>query len=212
MKTKANTEMKLQYRKWLETGLMMSLMFCVLLFQGFKRFTPNENSAKPDLGGPLTGVDLPENTRQDNKKEPVRPPAVPFQSDDPEFIDDGPVFELPEWDADFKVPEFVEEPDDPYAFVLVEQEPSPVGGYAAIAAHLVYPELAQRVGIEGRVTIRVKIGEQGSVVKMLVQQPLFPSCDESAMRAIEAVKWNPATQRDRPVTVWMSVPVDFRLR
>jgi len=34
---------------------------------------------------------------------------------------------------------------------------------------------------------------------------------ESALEAVQKVKWNPAKQRDRKIRVWISIPVQFRL-
>ena len=37
-------------------------------------------------------------------------------------------------------------------------------------------------------------------------------CNEAAVAAIKAVKWKPAKQRDKPVAVWVSIPVKFKLK
>jgi protein TonB len=36
--------------------------------------------------------------------------------------------------------------------------------------------------------------------------------DEAAMDAIRRTKFHPAEQRERPVGVWISIPVNFRLK
>jgi TonB family protein len=53
----------------------------------------------------------------------------------------------------------------------------------------------------------------GSVIRTKVVKSLGPNgCDEAAVDAIKSVAWKPAKQRDRPVKVWIAVPVDFKLR
>jgi TonB family protein len=104
-------------------------------------------------------------------------------------------------------------PDDTgYVFVPYDTPPEPVGGFKAIQENLVYPELAVKAGIEGRVTVNTQIDKNGRVTQTKVIQSLGPNgCDEAAVAAIRAVKWQPAMNRDQPVKVWISVPIDFKL-
>jgi len=51
----------------------------------------------------------------------------------------------------------------------------------------------------------------GRVVSTRVMKTLV-GCDEAAVSAIQSVRWRPAMQRDRPVKVWVMVPVEFRLK
>jgi TonB family protein len=37
-------------------------------------------------------------------------------------------------------------------------------------------------------------------------------CNEAAIQAIKSVEWKPALQKDKPITVWVSVPVEFSLK
>ena len=102
--------------------------------------------------------------------------------------------------------------DTDYVFVPFDTPPEPVGGYKAIQTKLVYPELAVKAGIEGRVLVNTQINVNGEVTETKVVQSLGPNgCDEAAVAAIRAVKWQPAMNRDQPVKVWISVPIDFRL-
>lgn len=212
MKADANQKLKLQYRKLLEMGMTISLLFCVILFQGSKRIaTPGQ--AKQAALPTITQLDAVL-TEQRRQKKQVTPPRIPVAAEEEEIIGEEII---PEWlDGEFgheaRLPSPPKE-EDPYDFQKVEQLPRPVNGFKAIAEHLEYPEMAIRIGHEGRAIIRVKIDERGHVLRMLVQQSSgFKACDQSAMQAIRAVKWEPALQRDRPVSVWVSVPVDFKLR
>lgn len=61
--------------------------------------------------------------------------------------------------------------------------------------------------------IWAKIGVDGTVTHTQIMVSLGPNgCDEAAVNAIKSVKWKPAMQRDKPVEVWVAVPVEFRLK
>ncbi len=98
-------------------------------------------------------------------------------------------------------------------FVSFDTPPEPIGGYQAIQKHLIYPELARKAGIEGRVLVWVKIDEEGKVIQTRILKSLGPNCiDQAAMNAVSSIRWTPAMSQNKPVTVWVAVPVDFRLK
>ncbi len=102
--------------------------------------------------------------------------------------------------------------DDDIVFVAFDTPPKPVGGFAVIQEQVVYPDLARIAGIEGRVTVYAQISEEGQVLKTKVVKSLGNNgCDESAVTAIRSVDWKPALASGKPVTVWIAVPVDFKL-
>jgi len=103
-------------------------------------------------------------------------------------------------------------PPDPEIFVAYDEPPRPVGGFRAIQEKLVYPEIAQKAGVEGRVYVNVLINAKGKVVDTKILKSLGNNgCDESAIRAIKQVTWEPATQRGKPVAVWVGIPITFQL-
>jgi len=105
------------------------------------------------------------------------------------------------------------EREDIPVFVPHDQHPEPVGGYVSIQRNLRYPEIARKAGTEGRVLVWAKINEKGEVIKMRIMTSLGPNgCDEAAMDAIGKTQWKPAMKDDQPITVWIAVPVEFRLR
>ena len=61
-------------------------------------------------------------------------------------------------------------------------------------------------------TIQVKIGRDGTVVDTIISESLEKSCDEAAVNAITAGKRIPATKDERPIEVWVPVPVYFKLK
>ena len=157
--------------------------------------------------------EVPE-TKQEKKAPPPARPTVPNASEDEDLPDDetidDTIFDL---DAEPPPPPPPPSDEDAIVFVPYDEPPTPVGGFAAIQRKLVYPEIARKASIEGRVLVYAQIDENGQVLRTKVMKSLGPNgCDEAAVAAITAVKWKPAKQRDRPVKVWIAVPVDFRLR
>jgi protein TonB len=74
-----------------------------------------------------------------------------------------------------------------------------------------YPDLARRSRAEGKVILEIVVGRGGDVegIEVLKSHPLF---DEAAIEAVRQWKYAPALQSGRPVKVYMTVVVDFRLK
>ena len=210
MSAKANETRKLQYRRVLEKGMVISLLFCVILFQGSKRIVHGTRAIIPDIPG-LSQVDAVA-TRQNTRQKVILKPTVPMPSEKEDIFGPEicPTFNDPSWVMEPPPPPQIS--DEPH-FIRVEKEARPVGGFQEILKYLEYPDLAKQAGIQGRVVVWAKIDEKGDVVRTQIRQSLgFEPCDRNAMKAVQAVKWEPALQRDQPVSVWVSIPIDFKLR
>jgi len=77
--------------------------------------------------------------------------------------------------------------------------------------HPVYPEMARQAELEGVVVLKVGIDEFGHVREAFVLESVA-GLDEAALEAVYKWRFEPAMQRDVPVSVWYSVPIRFRLR
>jgi protein TonB len=97
-------------------------------------------------------------------------------------------------------------------FVEYDTPPEPVGGFHAIQQNLVYPEQPRKAGIQGTVTVQAKIGEDGTVIDTKILMSLDEYCDQAAINSIKVVDWIPATKDGKPVSVWVSIPVRFKLK
>ena len=116
-----------------------------------------------------------------------------------------------EMDMDEPVEEEVEE-----VFTIVEDQPTPNGGYEAfytyVSTNLRYPPSAIRLGVEGKVFVQFVVGKSGDISNVSVVKGISSDCDKEAMRVIEnAPNWNPGKQRGRPVKVRMILPITFVL-
>ncbi len=74
-----------------------------------------------------------------------------------------------------------------------------------------YPEIARLAGIEGIVYLKILVDENGNVEKAKVEQGAKDMLDNSALEAAKKAKFSPAMVNDKPVKVWVILPVAFKL-
>jgi TonB family protein len=102
---------------------------------------------------------------------------------------------------------------DEEEFVAYDEPPHPIGGFKELQRWVYYPEIPRKTGVEGRVYVNVLINETGEVEETKVLKSLGDNgCDEAAVEAITKVKWEPAKKDNKPVKVWVGIPVVFKLK
>lgn len=75
-----------------------------------------------------------------------------------------------------------------------------------------YPEIAQEMGIQGRVSVLFTIQKDGSIGNIRLRGP-DKNLEAEAQRIIEKLpKMTPGKQRGRPVRVPFSIPIMFKLQ
>ncbi|HEY6573088.1 MAG TPA: TonB family protein [Candidatus Eisenbacteria bacterium] len=88
-------------------------------------------------------------------------------------------------------------------FVYYEDEPVPV-----TTVQPVYPEFAREAQIQGKVVLHVLVGKDGRVKNVKVAKGVT-GLNEAAMDAVKRWVFKPALSNNKPVAVWVEVPVDF---
>jgi len=73
-----------------------------------------------------------------------------------------------------------------------------------------YPDLARSSSIEGKVVVNVLVGTDGRVVKAEIAQGV-PVLNEAALDAVKQYLFKPALANNKPVAVWVAVPIVFKL-
>jgi periplasmic protein TonB len=73
-----------------------------------------------------------------------------------------------------------------------------------------YPEMARMAGIEGTVVVQVLVGKDGHVQKAKVVEGPVQLRDAAIDAAMSAV-FRPASTNNRPVAVWVAIPLRFKL-
>jgi protein TonB len=152
-------------------------------------------------------IDIPQ-TEQIERPPPPARPSVPIESESEDIADDLTIEEtelesFEAWDAPPPPPSGPQ-----VKFIPYDEPPKPL-----TPINPIYPEIAQEAGIEGTVIIKAFIDEKGRVLETLVLKGIpNTGLDEAAMEAIRKTRFKPAKQRDRPVGVWISIPVNFKLK
>jgi TonB family protein len=75
-----------------------------------------------------------------------------------------------------------------------------------------YTETARRVRLEGTVLVQAVIDEQGRVVDVKILKPLPMGLDKAGVDAVSRWRFQPATLYGRPVKVYYSLTVNFRVQ
>ncbi len=105
----------------------------------------------------------------------------------------------------------VEEEPDIDAFIAVEKDPQV--DLAKLQKSIVYPDMARRAGIEGKVIVRVLVGADGKARKTVIEDTDNVMLNDAAVTAINNYGlFTPAIQNGQPITCWVSIPITFRLR
>ena len=101
--------------------------------------------------------------------------------------------------------EFPEEPPLPFTPVEVDAK--------VIRSVLpVYPEIARRSGLEGRVFVRIWVDKEGKCRKVEVLRSTADIFNDAAVEAAKQFLFTPAYMNSGPVSVWVAIPFLFTLK
>ena len=155
----------------------------------------------------IENIDIPQTQQIDNTPPPARP-SIPVPSDDEDIAEDLTLDEL-DFD-DFSNLDAPPPPPSGPKVVFIPYDDPPI---AMSPIRPLYPEIAQEAGIEGVVVVQAFIDEKGRVKETLILKGVpNTGLDEAAMEAIRKTRFRPAKQRERAVGVWISIPVNFKLK
>ena len=208
-------DLRATYKRTLEISLIISLAILILAF----KFFPHLQDQGLALEGPqeLFTVEDIQQTKQENKPPPPPKPPIPIEAPSDDVLED---IEIEDTEIDFSAE--IEAPpppkeekkveEEPTYFVAVEEMPMPIGGIVAIQKKIVYPEIAKRAGVEGKVYVLAFVDEKGIVTKAQIIKGIGAGCDEAALDAVLKTKFSPGKQRGKPVKVQVSIPIVFKLK
>lgn len=76
-----------------------------------------------------------------------------------------------------------------------------------------YPVMAKRRGYDGRILLSVLVGTKGLVSEITIKHSSgHLSLDRAALSTVKDWLFTPASEGDRPVAMWVDVPVEFQLK
>jgi protein TonB len=79
---------------------------------------------------------------------------------------------------------------------------------------IIYPPIALRSGIEGRVILELFVDNEGQIRQVIIlqEEPLNMGFGEAAVNAFQGIKGEPARLNGEAVSVRFRYPVSFRIR
>lgn len=106
--------------------------------------------------------------------------------------------------------------DSSEIFVVVEESPQFPGGEEGrveyLQKNIIYPEKAEKNGIEGTVYVTFVVERDGSTSNVRILRGIGGGCDEVALEAVRNMPdWKPGKQKGRPVRVQFNMPLKFKL-
>lgn len=205
------------YKRVFEIGLIFSLGLLIVAF----KFFPDIRTEELEEEKPPTIISIEDilPTQQNKIPPPPPKPPIPIEAPSSDVLEDIEI-----GDTEIDINEEMEAPppppkedkkiveEEPVYFVAVEEMPEPVGGIGEIQKKIVYPEIAKRAGVEGKVYVLAFVDESGTVTDAKIIKGIGAGCDEAALDAVKKTKFKPGKQRGKPVKVQVSIPVVFKLQ
>ena len=224
MEIKKSRKADLQNKRGLllEIGLIVALLAVIVAFS----YTPSEHRIdKVDLNyGPIE-EEMTDITIQD-QKPPEMPKKVEMNvitdmlqvvTNDTKITTD---VDFAEFDESTEIVQQVvvkeEEIVEEEIFVTAETMPSFMGGDLGVFRNWVqkqlnYPPIAQENGIQG--IIQFVVEKDGRLTNVQVLSTPDRSLSEEAVRVLQlSPRWSPGKQRNQPVRIKYTLPVDFRIQ
>ncbi len=206
MRTESSAALNFIYPVVVRITGLAGILILIFTFLIFPRST-NIMDLDDEIQIIIEQIDIPQTEQFDRPPPPARP-SVPVESESEDIADDVTLdeFNLDEFDAWDAPPPPPEGPR--VKFIPYDDPPVPLRPIRPK-----YPEIAQEAGIEGTVVVQVFVDDKGRVKETIILKGIpNTGLDEAAADAIRNVRFRPAKQRERAVGVWISIPVNFRLK
>ena len=227
MEIKKSPKADLQNKKglFLEIGLIVALLAVIAAFL----YTPKEyRIEKVDNNYGPVEEEITEITRNE-QKPPEQPQKVEVKvfNDILDIVTNDAkittVISFEDFADDLEITTQVveveeEEIEDDQPFIKVEKMPSFQGGDLNkfrnwVQERVRYPQIAQENGVSGKVVLSFVIEKDGTLTNIEVLQSPDRSLADEAVRVLKtSPKWEPGQQRNQPVRVKYTLPVDFRIQ
>lgn len=106
---------------------------------------------------------------------------------------------------------------DTYELDELQEYPEFPGGneamYVFLGNNIQYPQEAAVSNIQGKVVVKFVVKADGSIGQTTILQSVHPALDAEAERLVKLMpNWTPGTLNGKPVNVWFTLPVVFKLQ
>ncbi|MEW5702431.1 MAG: TonB family protein [Candidatus Zixiibacteriota bacterium] len=167
---------------------------------------PQVNVAEPNIAPPSIGIPTPvadeevqDNVRFATRDEMAEIAAPIVQASPTGGGSDSVVVDIP-------LEEYFPTPDE---FVAVQEQPVRIKEESPV-----YPQVAELTGKEATVWVMALVDKEGKVREARVAKSSGSNVgfDEAAVEAAYKCAYKPAIQNGRPVAIWVTYKVDFKLK
>ena len=206
MAATANDRFKARYPHYLRVATILALVLTILVFILTPRYAPEPYQLR-QTEIQILQLEPPPLVIEPPQEVPVPPrPVLPVE--DESLIEDPDICEtIIPLDVPFSPPESTDSAGGMPDFVPSATNPLPV-----FIASPHYPETARLMRLEGTVTVKVRVGADGSVQAVQLHQGSHPLLNRAALDAARKCIFKPALQRTRAVAVWVAIPYRFQMR
>lgn len=194
----------------IEQGFALSLALITMIFLTYKTFEVQAYEGS----GEMEYVEIEEipETEQMKKPPPPQRPQIPVPTESEDIPEDVTIMDT-ELDLDAPPP-----PPPPPPGASRQREESPIflsweeGPEAIKRVKPVYPPMAVKAGVEGKVILNIVVDEKGDVLEATIVMASPPGIfEDAAIAAMLQWKFKPAMQRDQPIKVRLGYPIEFVL-
>lgn len=212
----ANDRFKESFSAWFWGSMILATAVHFALVSLWPELSAQDYSIRSEE---LLVVELPPEIELPPEPEALARPAAPVPSTveidesitiSPTTFEDNPVDRLPP-PPDSTISRM--DPNIPH-FTPYTVQPG-IKNRSEVEAALVreYPPLLRDAGIGGTVEVWFRIDETGRVVDTQVKTSAgHAALDRAALKVADVVEFTPALNREKPVTVWISLPIHFTVR
>lgn len=95
------------------------------------------------------------------------------------------------------------------AAAVITEQPQPL---MDINRAIIYPQEAQKAGLEGRVLLSGLVSAEGKLEKIAVWESSDKIFEYAAINAIRDCKFSPAIYNGKPIKSWYNLPIVFQLK
>ncbi|RLD53318.1 MAG: hypothetical protein DRI94_00290 [Bacteroidetes bacterium] len=220
MEKKKSNKANLEKMKTLFFVISLGIVFAFINFAFNINSKTSENNTKIS-GIPVEGDRIPITRPPDEKPKPLKPEVKHFITEIiniiPENTDiDTNEYYVAQYTDDPIIYDVPDEPDDELIY-NPSVKPQFPGGISAlqqfIVNHTEYPIPAKENNIQGTVFLRFEVTKTGKIGKISVLNTKIDRLlQNEAVKVIKSLpEFKPGLQNGKPVRVWYSLPVSFKL-
>ncbi|MEX2604992.1 MAG: energy transducer TonB [Gracilimonas sp.] len=213
LKKNFSSDLRTAYPLIMEAGIILALLILIL---GTKiQFPESSTDFLIYVENEETALILPPQISESRVMKPPPVPDVPIEIPNDSPIEPSPIT-INEFDrvSRLMIPPLPNELKIEVNYELLEkyeQLPELIGGEELLRQSVIYPESAQRAGIEGIVEVEFTVDENGRVVNPKIIRGIGWGCDKAVLNGIKLMRYKPGKINGKHSSFKLKETVQFIL-